>query len=263
LTGRSCLLLQDAPLEAAEQLNLARYAYATLEARRLIDAHGIDSVRAIMDDIKAKSSRTGQDLLAAIQRVTGEDMQDRLSQYQTFQTLQGGVEKYASAFNDASKDKNYEAMVLNLFRMHDLRPPSQVQQILYDYLHAARLIFKMGNEKDADEVMKNAMEVFSHPRYTHGRLKASEAFVIYALECQKPLKARKVAEELLETSPDNVSGLTIQMFIHLDEKQLDKAKAVANRIITLVDNKGSKNHQLAKAVLAINPGTPQEENESQ
>lgn len=263
LTGRSCLLLQDAPLEAAKQVNLARYAYATLEARRLIDAHGMDSVRAIMDDIKAKPSRTGQDLLAAIQRVTGEDMQDRLSRYQAFETRQDGIRKYAAAFNKASKEKDLKVMLLNLFRIHDLRLPSQAHQSLSDYMYAGKLLFKMGNEKDADDVMKNCMELFSHPRYSNGKLMSSEAFIVYAIECQKPLKARKVAEELLQVAPDNVSGLTIQMFIHLDEKQLDEAKRAANKIISLSDNKKSRNHELATAVLAINPGNPKNDNESQ
>lgn len=256
MSGKFCLLLDDIPTEKGQKINYARYAYATFEARRLIDEHGIDCVREILDEITVKQSRTGSDLIETIKNVTGEDMDARLAAYQSFEQREQGIAKYAIAFNEASKNKDYEHMVFNVFRMHELRLPSEAEQLLSDYRYAGGLLFKMGFEKEADMIMENCMQFFSNPGFINGKRAASEIFILYALECEKPLKAREVAEGLLKTYPDNVPALTIQMCVHLADKQLNEAKELAKKIISHSKNKESRNYKAASAVLAIDPNQP-------
>lgn len=254
MSGKFCLLHNDdLPTEKGKEFTLARYEYSTLEAHRLIEKYGIDCVKKILDEVTAKESRTGDDLIETIKNVTGEDMNVRLAAYQTFETRQEAIEKYAKAFNTASDNKDYEEMAFNLFHMHDLRPLSDVVPLLDDYRYASTILFKMGCEKEADAVAANCIEFFSNPVYKNGKIAASEVFIFYALESGKPLKAREVAEELLKALPDNVSALTIKMYVHLENKQLDQAKQTAQKIISLPQSKNSRNYQVAEKVLAIDP----------
>jgi hypothetical protein len=256
LTGRSCILIGDMPIEAEKRLNYARYAYATLEARRLVDKYGIDCVRKILNEVSARQSRTGDELIETIKNVTGDDMNIHLAAYQSFEQRLEGITKYATAFNDAQGKKDSEQMLFNLFRLHELRLPSEAEQLMYDYRYSAMLLFKMGFEQQADTVMENCIAFFSNPSYTNGRLAASESFILYALECKKPLKATKAADEILKTAPNNVLSLTIKMFVHLEDKQLNQAKELAQKIIGLSKSKESISYQIASAVLAIDPNQP-------
>ncbi len=254
MSGKFCLLLlDDIPTERGKEFILARYAYSTFEAHRLIDKFGIDCVRKILDEITAKQSRTGEDLIETIKNVTGEDMNVRFAVYQSFNTRQEGIAKYAKAFNEASAKKDIEPMVFNLFRMHDLRSLSEVENLLNDYRYAAVLLFKMGLEQQADAIMQNCREFFSNPGYNNGQRAAAEVLMVYALECEKPLKARREAEDILKTDPDNVSAMTIKMFVYLNDNQLTNAQETAKKIISLIKDEKSKNYQAASQILAIDP----------
>ena len=66
-----CLLTGDLPTDAGKRLNNARYAYATFEARRLINEHGIECIAMILNKISSQQSRTGSELLEIIKNVTG------------------------------------------------------------------------------------------------------------------------------------------------------------------------------------------------
>ncbi|MBN2181171.1 MAG: hypothetical protein JW715_04595 [Sedimentisphaerales bacterium] len=259
LSGNLCLLVGDMPTETGQRYNYARYVFATYEVQRLIDNYGINCISVIIDEISAKQSRTGNDLLETIKNVTGEDMDARLAAYQSFEQSRQGIEKYATAFNEASKKKDYEQMAFNIFRMHELRLPSQVEQLMYDYKYSATFLFEMGYEKQADQIMENCISFFSNPGFKNGRLAASEAYIFYALDCNKPLKARDAAEEILKDSPYNVQALTIRMYVHLADKQLNEAKELAKKIITLSEDEKSRNYRAASAVLAIDPNLPESE----
>jgi hypothetical protein len=111
----------DVPVQAEMDLQHARYAYATFEAQRLIDRHGIGCVREILDKIAAQDSRTGLDLLRVIQEVTGEDIAVRLLQYQAFTDGKEASEKYVAVCKAALAKKDYEQAFVNLMRVLELR----------------------------------------------------------------------------------------------------------------------------------------------
>lgn len=85
-----------------------------------------------------------------------------------------------------------------------------------------------------------------------GREAAMERFVQYALECDKPQKALKVAEELLKTKPDNVLALTTEMLAGVQSGKFPEAKQTAKRILSLVGEK-SEPYKVSSRVLAIDP----------
>jgi hypothetical protein len=256
MAGQHCILPKEVLTDAEGKIDSARYAYATLEAQRLIDKNGIDCVRRIMDEISVKPSRTGSDLLSVIKNVTGEDIDARFAAYQTFQSRQEGMQKYARAFNEASGKQDREQMLINIFRIHELRLPDQALQLLLDYSQAAMLLFRMDKEQAADSAMANCIEFFSNPGFTQGKEAASEAFVAYALETGKSRKALEAANDVLKASPNHINALSVQMFINLENKQLSEAKELALKIISLSKDEKSTPYKSALKVLEIDPNQP-------
>ncbi len=148
------------PLEHENKLQTARYAYATQEAQRLIEKHGIDCVRKIIDKILTNKTRTAHDILQAVNEVTGEDMQQRFDHYQTFETRQEGMAKYAGLLNAALNKKDYEQMLVNLLRSLELQESQLSPTGLQCYKEIATLLFKAGHEEAGDKAMQNCVELF-------------------------------------------------------------------------------------------------------
>jgi len=241
------------PLEYENKLTYARYAYATYEAQRLIEKHGFDCVRKILDEVCTKKSRTGQDILQAIKQVTGEDIGQRLSHYQTFETSQEGSAKYAGLFNAASEKKDYEQMLINIIRLLELQDNQILPTSLQLRQKAASLLFKLGYEKAADEAMHSCVELFKNSGISLASDAAMETFIIYAFNTKNAKKAEKMAEELLKTRPDHLLSLTVQMVVHAEAGRLTEAKQIAKRILNLDKNEQSIAYKTASHVLATDP----------
>ncbi len=250
MSGNFCI---ETPLEYENNLSYARYAYATYEAQRLIEKHGFDCVRKILDEVCTKKSRTGQDILQAIKKVSGEDMQQRLSHYQTFETNQEGAAKYAGLFNAASEKIEYEQMLINVIRLLELQDNQILPASLQLRQKAALLLFKLGHEKVGDEAMHNCVGLFKNSGITLALDAAMEAFIIYAFNTKNAKKAEKMAEELLKTKPDHLLSLTVQMVVHAEAKRLTEAKQIAKRILNLDKNEQSIAYKTASHVLATDP----------
>ncbi len=241
------------PLEYESELRMARYTYATYEAQQLIEKHGIDCVRKILDEVCTKKTRTGQDILQAIKKVTGEDIQQHLNHYQTFETRKEGMAKYTGLFNTASDKKDYEQMLINLLRMLELQDSQISPTGLRSYKEAALLLFKLGHEEAADEAMHNCVELFKNSGMPMAGDAAMETFIIYAFNCKNAKKAEKMAEELLKTKPNHLPALTVQMVVHAEAKRLTEAKQIAKKILNLDKNEQSIAYKTASYVLATDP----------
>jgi hypothetical protein len=130
----------------AAQSKYARYAYATLEAERLIERHGVDCLRQILDEVVAGRTHDSAHLFAAIQKVTGEDLGKRFARYQPFETKDDCVKHYAEQHNAAADRKDYaEALpaMLRILEFRGLKDPRF-------YSNAAFLLYRMGYEKAGD-----------------------------------------------------------------------------------------------------------------
>lgn len=257
--GLQYCVLQRTPVEYENKLTNARYAYATVESQRLIKKYGMDCVKKILDEVCTKKSRTGQDLLLAINSVTGENMQHRLSRYQSFNTRKEGIHKYATLFNAASKKKDYAQMFVNLLRVMELRPMLFSPTQLRDFKEAALLLFKLGYEQAGDKVMLNCMQLFEESPILNARQTAMETFIIYALECNNPRKAEKIAEQMLRDKPNHAVSLLVKMLVHAEAGELSGAKQIARKIQSLAKvekDKRSLSYKAASRILAIDPNQP-------
>ena len=238
------------PLEYENNLSLARYAYATQEAQRLIELNGIDCVSKIIDKILTKKTRTAQDILKAVNEVTGENMQQRFDHYQTFETRQDGLIKYGSLLNAALEKKDYEQMLVNLMRTLELQESQLSPTGLRCYKEIALLLFKLGHEQAGDEAMLNCIELFKNTGMPMAHEAAMESFIIYAFGCHNATKAREIAEELLASKPNHLLALTVQMVVHAEAGRLSEAKQIAKKVINLDKNEQSPSYQTATQILA-------------
>jgi len=250
-----CVYTTDTPVKAESEIDYARYAYSTVEARRLVDAHGIGCVREILDRIAPKDKRDGSDLLQAVKDVTGEDMEQRLARYQTFETRQQGLTKYSEAHEAASAQNDSEQMFVNLLRVMELQKPGPSFDNLKNFLNAALLLHKMGHDEAGDAVMQHLVDLYSKESVVNGRQAAAEAFVFYALNCDRPQKARKMADEVLQRAPEHVPSLVVKMLLSRDEANLAEARKYAAEVCRLAE-KESRAYRVASEILATDPNQP-------
>jgi hypothetical protein len=255
MLGNYSAYVSRSPVGAERRIQHARYTYAMLEAQRLIDAHGIDCVRRILDAVSTRQSRKGADLLEVIRDVTGEDMDERLSRYQDFQTRAEGMIQYADARLGATQEKDLEAMFVNGLRLMELDNDVGSPQYLRHFMNAARLLAMMGHEEAGDAAIQQAIDLYSKDQTGGGRRAAMEMFVAYALDRNKPHKALAAAEELLAVDPQNVPALSVKMLVSLHDRKLPEARAYALQIQSLAEEQ-SVPYRVASQVLAMDPNEP-------
>jgi hypothetical protein len=240
------------PVEAEADVEYARYAYATAEAQGLLERHGTDCVAKILDAVDKRDSRGGGDLLEAIHEVTGEDVKERLSRYQTFETRAEGIAKYERAYQQATQEENYEQMFLNVLRLMEVRGDVFSEDHLLSFRNAAWILFKLGHEEAGDEVMRNAIDLYSTSSAVDGRAAALERFILYALDCDNPRKVDGAAEELLQTHPEHVSSLVVKMLVSFENGELAAARRIAGQVLEFAKEE-SDAHKLASKILAADP----------
>jgi predicted Zn-dependent protease len=199
-----------------------------------------------------KKNRTAQDILQAVNEVTGENMQQRFGHYQTFETRQDGLTKYGNLFNAALEKKDYNQMLVNLLRSLELQESQLSPTGLQCYKEIALLLFKLGHEEAGDDAMHNCIELFKNTGMPVAHQAAMEAFIIYAFSCKNAAKAREVAEELLKSKPNHLLALTVQMVVHAEAGRLSEAKQIANKVINLDKNEQSPSYRTATQILATN-----------
>ncbi len=245
----------DVPVKAEMDLLHARYAYATFEARRLIDKHGIGCVREILDKIAARDTRAGPDLLQVIQEVTGEDIAARLLQYRAFTDGKEASEKYVAVCKAALAQKDYEQAFVNLMRVLELYPTPFSPDYLREYSNAAILLFRMGHEEAADAAMQNCIELYSRPAFVNGRQAVTERFLLYCLQCDRPGKGEKMADERLAAAPDHVLALVVKMRARAQAGDTGAAQDYARRL-RRVAKEGDPAYRAALKVLGLDPNAP-------
>ena len=236
----------DTPLESEDRLENARYAYAALEAERLIQKHGMESVAKILDKACKDRLNDSRNLVAAVKDVTGEDIEHIFRRYQTFETREDGVKKYATAFNAAMERKDLSEALVNLLRIQELRGPT-----LQDYSNAAYLLFRLGNEEMGDQAIKKHMALLKNRGLDEAFFLMQKLFVEYSLKCRNLQKAHTIAEEILQAEPDFVPALAARAHRLLTSHQRADALAAARRILELEKNPDSPAYALAKAILSL------------
>ncbi len=234
------------PLESESDLDSARYAYATFEAERLVEKHGVEVVKKILDKACERPTRDSRNLVAAIKEITGEDVEERFKRYQTFTTREEGIKKYVTGFNEAMKQKDYGGALTNLLRIQEVRGPD-----LRDYSNAAYLLFRMGHEELGDKAIKDHLELLEDRGLEEMHLVVQKLFIEYAFKCGNAAKVQEIAEAVLEKDPDFVPALAIRIGRLGQAGKIAEAKEAARRVLELDKNPDSSLRKLAEKVLNI------------
>ena len=142
-------------------------------------------------------------------------------------------------------------MLVNLLRLHELRLPEQPQEFMHDFRHAGVILFKLGCEEIADDIMQKCIDLFKSFSNPKAKDAAKEQFVVYCLECNTPRKAEQAAAELLQTYPQSAPCLTVQMLIAARTGQLGQAKELAEKVQGLARSRNSIPYKMALRILAI------------
>ncbi len=215
------------PLEAEKRLELARYSYALDEAKRLVDAHGIECVRKIIDLFAAKTkafhvlrSESIDDLYAAIQEVTGVDLKKRFLQYQRFATEKEGRKIYTDGYSQAKQENDREEMILNLLRKMELYESPFLPESQGIRREIAVLLSDLGHHDFADKAMHRwVIELDTSGKLSGiGRSRLLEIagkaiFMTYALKANRSQVAVDYADEILEIDPAE-TGFAVPAGIH-------------------------------------------------
>ncbi|MFC1461940.1 hypothetical protein ACFLQR_05440 [Verrucomicrobiota bacterium] len=216
------------PVEAEERLSAARYSYATLEATRLIEKHGLGSVKKIMADVQTRTKQGSDDLVAAINKVIGEDMSARLRRYQKFDTTRDGLKLYGKAVKEANRNKDHEQKFINLCRFTELGLSTGFDPRAYAFI--ADALRDMGQIEAGGCVFKEWI------KHTEGN-KASKRsdiwkklFILYAFSCDNVPMVYEVAKEYRKNHPTDGIAAIVRAHQLKTQGRVNEAKALARQL---------------------------------
>ncbi|MHC4566422.1 MAG: hypothetical protein ACYTE3_11740 [Planctomycetota bacterium] len=241
--GLGCCI--ETPLETEKRLNFARYAYATLEADRLIERHGLDCVRRILDKADKGKANSSRNLFPAVKEVTGEDLEKRFRRYQTFETKEDGLKRYAEQHNAALDRKDYTEALPALLRMLELRGLEDPRF----YSNSALFLYRMGHEAMGDRAILDHADFCKRRGHTAVHIIMHKLFLDYALKCRNLEKAVPSAREVMKTEPEYVPAMVVEMLRVGTEGDTAGARVIGRRILELEKNPKSPWRQLVQKAL--------------
>jgi len=237
----------ETPLETEKRLNFARYAYATLEADRLIERHGLDSVRNILDKADKGKANSSRNLFPAVKEVTGEDLEKRFRRYQTFEAKEEGIKKYAEQTNAAMARKDYAEALPAILRVLELRGLKDPRF----YSNPALLLYRMGHEAMGDRAILDHADFCKRRGHTEAYIIMHKLFIDYAFKCRNLSKAEPSAREVMKTEPEYVPAMLVEMFRVGKAGDTERAHAIGRRILELEEDPKNPWRQLAQKGLQV------------
>jgi hypothetical protein len=239
------------PIEKEEKCNYARYCYATEEARRIVNEHGIDSVKKILDIYIANGEKKPGAILTAIQQATSDDIQNHLMQYQSFKTKEEGLKQYQHAYEAAIAGKDVQGMIFNMLRMVDLRGEQPFDASSLELRNnIATLLYMAGEKTLATQSITEFADYLCQSENPHNRYVGQNFVIIYAMRVGQPEIALGYAQKTLKDKPDDVYALTIMMQIAKQELDFEKARELAQKICDLEPVEEGPCYQMAKKILS-------------
>lgn len=223
--------------ESETRLTHARYSFATLEARRLIDDHGEGIVAKAIDLALADPPEVKQELnvsrrlLNGLQRLTGEDLDDRFRQYEPFDSLAAGLQHFQDALAEADAKGDDEAALSALLRLLELKATGKPMPAFEDYQEVWVRLKSMGRHDESFALLEKCIGLAKEQNQTELVRKIQEDLVQTAWELDRTERAETTADALLVSDPDNVKGLSIQMERLSREANYVEARIVGEKII--------------------------------
>ncbi|MHC4983562.1 MAG: tetratricopeptide repeat protein [Planctomycetota bacterium] len=235
----------EAPIERETQLTDARYAFATHEAARLIDAHGLECLPEILAKATEGSRGDCQRLFAAIKQVTGRDMEERLLRYQTFQSREKGLYKYSAEMQIAFGRKNFEAAAFAAMRLLEIQEKPSVKA----YLCCLFCLAELGHDDFVAAEFLKRITTCEKLGEEEPAKELRAGFMAFALEKGHAESAYETAEGVLKTNPDDIRALAIRMHRLRSEGKIEQAVAAARKIVGFEKYKTSPPVLQAKQLL--------------
>jgi hypothetical protein len=232
----------ETPLETEHRLNLARYAYATLEADRLIERQGLGCVRRILDKVDTGKGNSSRNLFPAVREVTGEDLEKRFRRYQAFETKEDGIKHYAEQNNAAIARKDYAEALPALLRILELRGLKDPRF----YSNSALILYRMGHEAMGDRAILKHADFCKRRGSTAAYIIMHKLFIDYALKCSNLKKAEPSAQEVMKIEPEYVPAMAVGMLRVGKEGDTERAHVIARRILELEKDPKNPWRQLAQ-----------------
>jgi hypothetical protein len=218
-----------------EKLNYARYCFATYEAQRLTEVHGIGCIGKIIDVFTVGGKRDGDDLLEAVHQVTGEDLRQRFLRYQHFVTRQEGRTHYMQQYRAAKQEKNQANQLFVLARLLELSESPYAQETLTIRAQLACVLVEMGHPEKGDQMMRDTVAYLSEVD-KDGETIGKKAFMVYAIHANRPEIADEYAEQVLTASPEDLIALTVKTLTAGNQGRKEDAKKLVEKIRVLEDN---------------------------
>ena len=250
MSGEFIFTNTDVSLEKENKFNLARYSFATQEAKRLADAYGIKIIKKMLTQYKNLEDKNADSLYSVIQKITGEDLRKRFEKYQNFQTREEGYAQYERQYEQAKQERNAEAMIFSMLRMLELCEQPLSQNSLDLRQKIATLFYLTGEKKLANQYVTEFADLMIQSKNPQNKY-AGRAFVsYYALRNNQPEVAYDYAQQTFEENPEEIYAMTVVMHKFLKENDMQKAGELARKICKLEPGEKHPCHQIAKQVLS-------------
>jgi TPR repeat protein len=231
----------DTFLESERRLGQARYSFATVEARRLIEKHGPEVLKrtldlALTDTRKIEGGYTTSDrLLHCLQRVTGEDLEARFREYQPFRTLDEGLAQFEAALKTADAQSNHLSAFTAILRLMELQPAKTGQLPFNLYAEAADRLYETGRSEEAAGAIADKLIQQISAQKLMGNAETvrqlQQILVHLALSVEKLSLAEAASRDLLAADPNDVAGLSWRLEMLSSAGRDVEAKQLAEQII--------------------------------
>jgi hypothetical protein len=226
----------DTGLQSEGDLKLARYAFATEEAQRVIAAHGPEVVARIIDAARSVVPATGrihsQRLVDAVEAVTGIDMAARLAAYDD--GLAG--EQYHARIVAALQDRDFTtALPLQLRWMEKENFNPDGVSLDFDAVRrTAWMLSQLHVHRPAagETYLRQQIQTWTRRGEPEAAALLRTAMLYNALLLRRPRAVAPEAQTVLENRPLDRFALTVRMVNLHEAGRLEEARDLARMIRT-------------------------------
>lgn len=232
----------ELPFKREHRLGDARYAYATFEAQKFVNEHGVDAITTLLDAAATKEKDHGLYLAAAMRVHFGVDTNAMFQRYESFASTAEGIQRFERELKEAAEAKKYEDAIWALRRLMEIQLgngdfPSKAQ-----WLYPAYALQDMSRPHDANAYFDSLLHTARQSNFEAFHLTVLEQLVIYAINFGRIERAYDAAERVLEVEPRSYGCFYVRMHRLIGEEKLDEARRAARRLIEL-EPKWSKDRQ--------------------
>jgi hypothetical protein len=220
------------PSAASRQLLLARQAHATKIAREVLQEAGMDSVRAAIAFLAQSAEGTGLiELETRLGTLVKRNVRTTLDGYQTFTSIEDGIQQYTEEFRKARQEGNRELALFLWERLIELQSARDRQYVPDAYVKMAHLFEESGLTNAAIGLFSKQIATTTADQGLYDREVLQHEFVKFAWRTANLAVVFPVAEEMLREDPADAAAASVQLFRQVRGGELQRAKETAAMIV--------------------------------